>query len=218
MPWLHNRLQDHMGAKLVSLALAVALWAALAKQPSGQEAFEATVRYDRVPDAMEVNPDQVGRVTVLLEGARGTLEDLRSSGLVLAIDCSQVADESERTVTVSEQTLQLPRGVALAKAVPSQFRFSLQAGRTREVEVMPNFVGGSQDGYLLEDFEVTPARLTIVGPADRVALVEQIGTDPVDLTGVIGPRSFEAAAFVTDPYVRFQGPARVRIEVRMRKR
>ena len=121
-------------------------------------------------------------------------------------------------VNVTGRTLGLPPGVSLVKSIPSQLRFSLEESQTREVEVTPSFSGGYQEGYVIEGYWVEPQTLMVAGPAERVALVEQVGTDPIDLTGVIGSRSFRTTAFLSDPYLRFVDDATVSVEVRMRKR
>ncbi len=218
MNWLGDRMQNTLAVRLFSLAAAVLIWIAFSAGSSGQEAFDAAVRFEQVPAGMEINPDQASRLTVLLRGPAQRLADLRAAGVVLRVDCSDVYSEYEKTVNVTNDLLGLPPGVSLVKSIPSQLRFSLEESQTRQVEVTPSFSGGYQEGYVLEGFWVEPQTLTIVGPAERVALVEQVGTDPIDLTGVIGGRSFQTTAFLSDPYLRFVDSAAVAVEVRMRKR
>ncbi len=218
MSWLRDSMEHNMTVKLVSLAVAVLIWGAFTAGSSGQEAFEAAVRFDRVPSGMEINPDQASHLTVMLEGPPWRLSDLHSRGVVLEVDCADTYDEYEKTVNVTTRSLGLPPGITLVKSIPSQLRYSLEESKTRQVEVSPSFSGGYQEGYVLEGFWVEPQTLKVAGAAERVALVEQVGTDPIDLTGVIGGRSFRTTAFLSDPYLRFVGDATVTVEVRMRKR
>ena len=218
MSGLRDRIDHNLSVKIFSVVAAVLVWLALGAGSSGQESFEAEVRFERAPEGMEVNPDQASRLTVLLRGPRQRLADLRASGLVFRVDCSDIYSEYEKTVTVTDRTLGLPPGVSLVKSIPSQLRFSLDASQSREVEVTPSFSGGYSEGYVLEGYWVEPQKLTIAGPAERVALVEEVGTDPIDLMDVIGGRRYRTTAFLSDPYLRFVGDATVSVEVRMRKR
>lgn len=211
--WTKNLL-----AKAIAVLAATALWAYANLQSAGQEALFATVRFQNVPPGLEVNPDQIESISVILRGRRDRLQSLARSGLVVAVDCGEVYGPGERTVNVDADSLRLPRSVDFIKSVPSQLRFTLEERAEKLVEVVPQFVGEIPDGYVLDGYRVDPAALTIVGPADRVALIEQVSTDPISLAGEVGARSFQTTAFLADPYLRFASDAKVTVEVRMRTR
>lgn len=218
MAKLHQALTRNLGAKLLAIGIGVALWASFAAESVGQEAFTAVVRYLRTPSGLELNPDEAEHVTVILRGGRTQLGELRRDGLVLEVDCAEVYRSGLHTVTVSAEGLHLPPSVEFVKAIPSQLRFSLEQQGRRRVSVAPQFVGAYADGYTLEEFTVQPEALTIIGPADRVALVEAVSTDPIDLSEVVGRRSFQVAAYLADPYVRFASDPTVTVDVHMRRR
>ncbi len=211
-------LTRNLGAKAVAVAGAVALWGLANLGSAGQEALPATVRFQNVPPGLEVNPDQIDSISVLLRGRRDRLRSLGEAGLVVAVDCSEVYGPGERTVNIDAGSLRLPLSVDFVKSVPSQLRFTLEQRSEKLVEVAPQFVGEIPAGYVLDGYRVNPPSLTIAGPEDRVALVEQVSTDPISLEGEVGTRSFQTTAFVADPYLRFASDARVTVEVRMRTR
>lgn len=218
MPRSSDGITRNLFAKLIALAAAVGLWGYANLQSAGQEAIHATVRFQNVPPGLEVNPDQIESISVLLRGRRERLRTLAGSGLVVSVDCSEVYGPGERTVNVDAASLGLPRSVEFVKSVPSQLRFTLEEHSEKLVEVAPQFVGEIPAGYVLDGYRVEPPTLTIAGPADRVALVEQVSTDPINLAGEVGTRSFRTTAFVADPYLRFASDASVTVEVRMRTR
>jgi YbbR domain-containing protein len=108
--------------------------------------------------------------------------------------------------------------VELVKAVPSQLRFSLEKSASREVEVQPVFVGAYEPGYSVASASVDPPTLVVTGPQQRVNLIDRVTTDPIDISEVIGNRSFRVTAYVPDPYLRFEGNPEVTVEVRMGRR
>jgi len=211
--WTKNML-----AKAIAVSAATALWAFANLQSAGQEALQAAVRFQNVPPGVEINPDQIESISVVLRGRRDRLQTLARSGLVIDVDCSEVYGPGERTVNVDADSLRLPRSVEFVKAVPSQLRFTLEKRAEKLVEVVPQFVGEIPAGYVLDGYRVEPSTLTIAGPADRVALIEQVSTDPISLAGEVGGRSFRTTAFLADPYLRFASEAKVTVEVRMRTR
>jgi hypothetical protein len=121
-------------------------------------------------------------------------------------------------VTVSEQSLELPRQVKMIRALPSQLRFTLDRLETREVAVNPHFEGSPEPGHALEGYSIDPPRLRVSGPAQRVRLVEAVDTDPIRLDGLIGPRTFSASAFLADPYASFEDSPVVLVHVRIQPR
>lgn len=207
-----------LAPKLLAVAVAVVLWAAVNLEREGMEPVQAQVRYRNVPAGMEINPDMAGEFTVVVRGPHRRLEQLRRDGLALEIDCSEMTGAEERTVSVTGETLRLPAGVGFVNSVPSQVRVALEPTVTREVEVVPRFTGDREPGYVLEGYWVEPQKLTVVGPEARVALIEAVGTDAIDLSGLVGAHSFQSSAYLTDPYVRFEGASQVVVDVRMQRR
>ncbi len=205
-----------LGLKLVALAAAVALWTFVSLEPTAERALEARVEYAHVPPGLEINPDEVDRLTVIVSGTQHRLDDL-GRNLTARVDFSDVYGPGEYTFNVTSERLALPRGVRLVKAVPSQVRLVLEKRVTREVTVAPRFSGTTAPGYTVQSYSVEPPRLLVTGPESRMALFGQLSTDAIDLSGVVGSRSFRTMAFVADPYVRCEQGAEVTVSVQMRK-
>jgi YbbR domain-containing protein len=215
---LRQFLTRNLGLKLLSLTAAVTLWAYTAMQPRMERGFNVAIEYVNVPPNLELNPDQAERVTMILHGPRDRLDELAESGLSAEVDFSNIYSSGEHTFNVQDLRMHLPLNVQFVRAVPSQLKLMLENRIRREVAVQPRFVGGFQPGYSLGSFTVDPPRLVIVGPESRMALVDQVTTDPIDLSGEIGSKRFQATAYVPDPYLRFEGPSSVTIEVNIRRR
>ena len=162
------------------------------------------------------NPDEIDRLTVIVSGTDDRLDEL-GPDLTAQIDFSDVYGPGEYTFNVTAERLDLPGGVRLVKAVPSQVRLVLERRVTREVTVTPHFSGTTVPGYSVHSYSVEPPRLQITGPGSRMALLGQLSTDAIDLSGVVGSRSFRTMAFVADPYVRCEQGAAVTVTVQMRR-
>jgi YbbR domain-containing protein len=215
---LRENLASAVGLKVAALVGAIVLWVSLAAQPLTEASFEAHVQYVNVAEQLELNPDQAERVTVILRGPQRLLRELRDREVSLQADFSDVYAPGEKTLNVAEMSQGLPEGVRLVKAVPSQLRFTLEAQARREVAIQPQFVGSYEREYALDSVRVDPQRLVVVGPESRVALLGVVSTDPIDLTEVVGGRSFRVTAYLPDPYIRFDQDPTVNVDVQMRKR
>ena len=215
MAWTKKRPGRNIGPKLLAVGIAVLLWGLVRSQPKVETVLEARINYVNVPPELEFNPDQADQVTIVVRGSRGRVEELRRRGAAVQIDFAGVDQASEQTFDVTGASLDLPDGLHLVRAVPSQLRLSLEKQGRREVPVQPIFVGAAADSRAVSSFHVEPPRLTVVGPERRVALLTQVTTDPIAITGLVGTHTVSTTAYLPDPYLRFDGDASVTVEVHM---
>jgi len=207
---------SRLAPKLLAVLAAVVLWAGVRLDSSGQQALDAGVRYVNVPPELEINPDRAGRVSVLVEGPLRALAKLAADGLALQVDCTRFAPGQVSTIDVNELLLTLPPGVRFLKAVPSQVRVELEQTVSKTVEVVPDLRGVAEAGYQIDFYKVEPSELRVAGPQSRMAFLGSVSTDPIDLTGQVGPRTIRTTAFLSDPYLRFPDGSSVEVELSLR--
>ena len=218
MAGIGKRLTNHAGTKALALLTALALWILVPLNDASQEPFEADIRYVGVPPGFEVDAEQTVNPSVLLEGTEPLLAALRGQRLTIEADCSELAEGELRTALISDLRLSLPAGVKFVGAVPEQLRYSLQ--RTVEVQaaVDPTWSGAESSEFVIEEFTVVPASLTIAGPANRVGLLDTLRTDPIDVAQLTANTAVETAALLPDPKLRFVDNPIVRVELKVRRR
>ncbi|MDA1313174.1 MAG: CdaR family protein [Acidobacteria bacterium] len=217
MQRIPDALRPNFWLKVGAFAAALMIWTFSVTQPEIERVLEAEPQYVNVPDGLEIDPDQAHRVTVVIRGVRRKLDEIDAGPLNAELDLSGVSGPGEQTFTVTSASLNLPRGIEFVRAIPSQLHLRLEPRVRREVPVEPSFVGAPDSGYVLDSYTVTPPVLTIVGPRNRLSLLAAVTTDRIDLSGAAGAKSFHAAVFVSDPYVRFEGDAHVTVNVEMRR-
>jgi hypothetical protein len=207
----------NLGWKLLSLAIAVVVWGIVANEPELSTFATVAVEYKNLPDDLEISSDPVTAVTLELRGPSGELRGVGDGGArpEVILDMSKVR-QGERTFPVGDGTVKLVRGVRLVRAIPSEVRFHFERHAERMVKVAPRFT--ERNGYEVEDFSVAPESLALAGPASRVARVETVLTDAVNIPASAGSFDYPVNAFVDDPYVRFSGLSRVTVTVTVRKK
>jgi YbbR domain-containing protein len=113
----------------------------------------------------------------------------------------------------------MARGIRLVRAIPSQVRIQFDRhADPRSVPVTVRFEGAGQNGYEVAHYDVSPRNLRIVGPEGHVRRVTAAATDPVDVSGVVGPSEFRVNAYITDPYVRFLDTPLITVTVTMKRK
>ena len=206
--------------KLIALAIAVVIWALVSTEPELATFANVHLEYKNLPDDLEIASDTATAVSLELRGPSGALRNLGESGGIhpaVILDMSDV-QPGDRTFPIGDRNVRLARGVRLVRAVPSEVRFHFDRRATKTVGVVPRFTGEGANGYQVDHCAVEPSELAVVGPADRIARMTSVVTDPVDVSGVVGSSEFRVNAFIDDPYVRFTGSPQVTVSVTMKKK
>jgi YbbR domain-containing protein len=212
-----HRLTHNLHWKALSLAIAITLWLIVVREPELVTSQAVPIFYKNLPKDMEIGSDAPDRVHVEIRGPAGKLTPASLTDTAVLIDLSSVQSAGERTFTVSESGLNLPRGVAFLRAVPSQLRLSFEHILSKEVPVQVRIGTPQPAGYRVVQQLVRPEKLRITGPESRVRGVESAQTDPLDLSGVISHAEFRVHAYVADAQVRFEGPSIVTASMSVQK-
>lgn len=216
--WWLGLVTENFGWKILSVLIAVVLWALVASEPELSTFVNVRVEYKNLPDDLDLSSEPVTSVLLELQGPSGQLQGIGDGGLhpAVVLDMSTVTP-GEWTFPIGPANVRLSRGVRLVQTTPSELPFTFERRVTRTVPVRARITGDGHAGYTVVGQEADPAELTIVGPASRVAKIKQVETDPVDVSTVVGTKQFRVNAFVGDPFVRFQSSPQVVVTVTMKK-
>jgi YbbR domain-containing protein len=210
---------ENFGWKVLSLIVAVVLWAFVASEPQLSTFETVQVEYKNLPAELEVSSEPASVVSLELQGPSGELGNAGEPGFRSAVilDMSGVVS-GERTFSVNDAAVRLPRGVRLVRAIPSEVRFEFDRRLERSVPVRVRVTHEGQNGYVVASETAQPDQLMIVGPASRVARITAAATDAVDVSQVVGTSVFQVNAFAEDPYVRIESSPRVEVTITMKKK
>jgi YbbR domain-containing protein len=204
--------------KLLSLVVAVLLWLSVSSEPEISTFRTVPVQYKDLPSELEISSDLIESVTLELRGPAGELRDFADSQqTAVVLDMARV-QPGERTFGVGAENVQLPRGLLLVRAIPSQVRFHFERRVTREVPVQVRFSKDPPKGYQVLGYAITPHQIRIVGPESHVRKLAHAITDPIDLSPVVGVQEFRVNTFTEDPQVRCQSSSRVVVRVTVQKK
>jgi len=213
------RLVTHnWGWKLLSLAIATGIWMVVSNEPQLSTFATARIEFKNLPDNLELASSPETSVLLELRGPSGELSRLgdgnRSPAVIL--DMTGIAP-GEHTFAIGAANLNLPRGVRIVRATPSEERFDFDRPLVRAIPVTVRFTGEGRNGYRVSALTVDPPTLEIVGPRKRIAAVQSVSTDPIDVGSATGFLRVLVNAYVPDPFVRFESQPQVTVSFTMRK-
>ena len=203
--FLHRYVLHNLGLKLISLALAVGVWLAVARDPVAEVAVDVAIEFHNVPQNLEISSETIPRAQIRLRGPERVIHGLRPSDVYAEIELSGLKP-GERTFDLTAKQIHEPAELEVVQVIPSQFHLAFDTRLTREVPVQPRVVGTFARGYGIERIVVDPANITISGPKKHVEAVEAAITDPVDVSGAIDRLTFSRHAYVPDPLIQVASP------------
>jgi YbbR domain-containing protein len=180
---LHN-----FGLKLLSLALAVGLWVAVARDPMAEVAVDVPIEFHNIPENVEISSETIPRAQIRVRGPQRVVRRLQASDVSVEIELSGMK--------------------------PGERTFDLTAD---QIPVHPRVVGSFAPGYTIGQIVADPATVTVSGPQKQVQLIEAAITDPVDASGTLDRATFVRHAYVSDPLVEVMTSNPVRVTVIMEK-
>jgi len=214
--FLRHYVLHNLWLKLLSLALAVAFWFAVAHEPVAELAVDVPIEFHNIPPNLEISSEVVPRAQIRVRGPQRVIRRLQPADIYANIDLGDVKP-GERTYDLTSGEVHKPSGLDVVQVVPSQFRITFDQRETREVPIQPRVIGKFADGYQIARVVVDPPQLKIIGPKKHVDLVDAAITDPIDVTGAMNQASFVTHAYVSDPLIQAATPDPVRITVIMER-
>src|ERR1700730_4574883 len=187
--FLHN-----IGLKLVSLALAVGLWANVARDPIAEVELRVPIEFHNLPTNLEVDSANFTEAQIRLRGPERLIHQLQNGDVRAELDLAAV-NPGERTFDLTARHVHVPQDLEVVQIIPGQFHLSFDTRDVRIVEVRPRMTGSFASGMRVAQVIADPPKVTISGPRRRVEAVEAAITDAVDASGTMTRASFVTQAY-----------------------
>jgi YbbR domain-containing protein len=206
----------NVGWKILSLAIALALWVSVAREPEVATSLSAPVDFKSLRDDLDIAGNLPDRVRLEVRGPSGRLTRDNLATVAVVLDLAD-AQPGDRTYSIRGRNLNLPAGVVFYRSVPSQLTLHFDQLVFKDEPVTPVFVN-KPVGYRIVSQQVSVTRVRIRGSEDRVRGIALVKTDPLDLSGVAGQKVFRTHLNIGDPQVRLaDGPADITVQVKLEK-
>lgn len=214
MHTLRRLLLHNIGLKLVSLALAVGLWANVARDPIAEVEMRVPIEFHNLPTNLEVDSANFTEAQIRLRGPQRLIHQLQNGDVRAELDLAAV-NPGERTFDLTARHVHVPRDLEVVQIIPGQYHLSFDTRDVRIVEVRPRMTGSFASGVRVAQVIADPPKVTISGPRRRVEAVEAAITDAVDASGTMTRASFVTQAYVPDPLIQVVHPTPIRVTVIM---
>ena len=180
-------LRANIGLGLLSLALAVTLWAFVTEEenPTRTDFFPGAIPVEtvNVPEGLAVAAVSDAAVSVKVTAPEATWDDLTIEDFRAVADLS-TAKARENTITLRFESNR--RRVDVQEVSPRQVIVTLEPVTTKVVPVTVKLIGTPPLGYATSPGKTTPEQVEVTGAESLVALVQEAVAD-VNVQGVRVP-------------------------------
>ena len=118
---LHN-----LGLKLLSLALALGLWRALALDQVTEIAVDVPIEFHNIPENLEISSEYIPRAQIRVRGPQRVVRRLQAVDVSADIELSGMKP-GERTFDLTADQIHQPRELEVVQIIPSQFHLAFDA-------------------------------------------------------------------------------------------
>ena len=210
-------LTENLWWKVLSIALAAALWFALVGEAEVGAEMAVALRFTNLGSDLLISSDIPEKVYVKVKGPPSRLNEQALSRAAILLDLRSVRAPGERTFPLTAENVRLPAGVKLMRAVPSQVRLQFERYLRRDVPVELRFAGPPPRGYRIVRQRISPDKVSLGGPQSRVEAINSVQTDPIDISATFSGGEFRAPVYVPDPHVTVESSPLVAVSVTLER-
>jgi hypothetical protein len=182
MEQMRTRLTDNLGLKLLSVALAVFLWAVVVGEQKVEVAMNIPLEVKGLPSDLIMVNEPGDTLEVHVRGPK-TLVNTLSAGEMGLEGLPKNFVEGDNLLDIRPEMIRVPRGIAVVGVNPRRIRVILDAIAQREVEVSPRIEGEPAKGFVVARVTSTPPRVRMAGPKKDLRRLTRVYTVPINLEG-----------------------------------
>ena len=138
--FFHRYVFHNLGLRLLELALAVALWLAVARDPVAEVAVDVPIEFHNIPENLEISSENIPRAQIRVRGPQRVVRRLQTSDVSADIELSGMKP-GERTFDLTNDQIRQPRELEVVQIIPSQFHLTFDTRLTRQIPVHPRVIG-----------------------------------------------------------------------------
>jgi YbbR domain-containing protein len=180
---MRKLLFENFGLKITAILLSALLWLFASSRGLSEIALDVPLELKDIPPGIELINHSIKVVGVNIKGQEGIIRTIRPSDLRAFVDLSK-ARKGESIYSINKNNIKLPPGVTVTNITPSSVRVSLEESVTKTVQVRPVIIGTPGSGFYVKSLSIFPENVVIEGARSKVATVDTMKTEPLDITGI----------------------------------
>jgi YbbR domain-containing protein len=202
----------HLGLKIWSVALAVALWLSVSGDEIVERGLRVPLELQQFPAGLELQGDAPALVDVRVRGQSSALARVGAGDIIAVIDLKG-AKAGRRLFQLTPEQVRVPFGVEVVQVTPSIVPLAFDVTATRQLPVVPAVEGIPATGFVAGQPTADPATIEVLGPEGDVARASSATTEPVSVAGAKANVTETVNIGFEDPALRLRAPRQAVVTV-----
>ncbi len=206
-------------AAIVSISLISAVWFSVSRGLDTLMTLEVPIEYMNRDPAKEIADTSVGKVSLKLAGSASLLKTIQPEQARVRIDLSKSVI-GLNSFTITQDNIRFPPGVDLKGVDPPVIEVNLDVLSDKVLPIQVDWVGKLKDDLILENAEITPQEVKIVGGKQLLENISTLYTEKIPLDTITASGKL-TANLALNPATLKIGPGlsnKVTIDYRVRNR
>lgn len=180
---VRNFLLHNWSLKILSLAFAFVMWIFVTmKAPHEEMPAEVKIIYKNPPKNAVLMSEAPQSLLIRVSGPWLALKSLKKRALYYEIDLKGIRSGTSTFTIIPSKIDGLPPNTQVTSVNPSYFTLTYDRKITRTLKVKLITISEPKKGYRIKNIQVTPKRVEVSGPEKILKTMEEIQTEPVDIT------------------------------------
>lgn len=179
-------LVQNPGAKILSIAVAVIMWATTFGGDQGEtirRTYTVPVTVSNPPEGMSLDETSPDEATITLSGPEREFRSLDEHSLELRVDIDHITAGVQR-IRFDPDSLARPQALEVARIDPGELVVKAHQTVKVRAEVRPRTRGTLPRSLKLRALKVEPTHVGLVVAKAREASAKQVPTEPIDLDAI----------------------------------
>ncbi|HVQ13690.1 MAG TPA: CdaR family protein [Vicinamibacterales bacterium] len=204
----------HFGLRLLSLAVAFALWMAVAGEETVERGIRVPLELVQFPPGLELPFEAPTLVDVRVRGSSTALSRVGPGDIVAVLDLRS-ARAGRRVFQLNPEQVRVPFGVEVVQVSPASIVIAFEKSDTKTVPVNASTEGSPAPGFVVGKVSVDPPTVQVTGPESAIRRTAEAVTDTVSVVGARKSLSEAVTIGLMDPAIRVKtsGSATVHVEI-----
>lgn len=167
--------------KLISLLLAVILWAHIVNTQVGEVTFKIPVDYKNIPESLLVIEKEPPLITVTFKGKKDLLRNINTKNIKVFVNLQNPKVNKTAQYPVSVSRGELPDNIEMQTS-KKYVTLTIEKKISKKLPVKVNISNKDPDKFILGQPTIIPPYVTVSGPESIVSAINVISTETVGIT------------------------------------
>jgi YbbR domain-containing protein len=203
---------QHFGLRLLSLALAIALWMAVAGEETVERGIRVPLELVQFPAGLELPFEAPTLVDVRVRGSSTMLSRVGPGDIVAVLDL-RGARPGRRVFQLNPEQVRVPFGIEVVQVSPASIVIAFERSESKTVPVTASTEGSPAPGFVVGKVSVDPPTVQVTGPESAIKRTGEAVTETVSVAGAREAVTEAVTIGLVDPAIRVKTPGNATVHV-----